>query len=249
MVDKYFKERRTIRKYSDKEIEESLIDEMLEAAMYAPNTGNMQLYSVIVTRSEEGKRQLASTHFNQPASTGCSVLLTFCADFNRFEHWCRVSDAIPGYNNFQAFSWALIDATIFAQQFCTIAEMSGLGCCYLGTTTYNAPQIAEILSLPERVVPVVTIAVGYPDDVAMRSDRLPLQAIKHSEKYHNYSDDSIHSVYSKKESLVENQGFVSENGKATLAQVFTDIRYTKEANEHFSKIFLDFIEKQGFTIR
>ncbi len=245
-IPQYFLDRRTVRRFSDRAVDMSMITEMLGAAAQAPNTGNMQLYSAVVTVSPETIKALAPAHFNQPASVGCAAMVTFCADFNRFEHWCRVSDAAPGYDNFQAFIWAVIDATIFAQQFCTIAEQSGLGCCYLGTTTYNAPQIAGILDLPNRVVPVVTIALGWPDGEAPKCDRLPVDSIVHIEKYKDYSDDDIRDIYSYKESLPENKNFVSENGKETLAQVFTDVRYKKSDNEYFSKLYRDFIGEQGF---
>lgn len=247
---RYFNTRRTVRRYTDAQVPEELLSEMIAAAAQAPNTGNMQLYSVVVTRTAEGKARLAPAHFNQPSATSSgSVLLTFCADFNRFEHWCKVGDASTGYDNFQAFSWAVIDASIFAQQFCTIAEMNGLGCCYLGTTTYNAPEIARVLSLPSRVVPVTTIAVGYPvDDDTPMSDRLPLEAIMHKEVYRDFSDDDIRRIYALKESLDENRRFVAENGKQTLAQVYTDVRYTREANEHFSRLYLDFITSCGFKL-
>lgn len=142
--------------------------------------------------------------------------------------------------------WGVIDTVIFAQQFVTIAELNGLGTCYLGTVTYNAPRIAEILDLPARVVPVATVTVGYPAGEASASDRLPVSGIVHAEKYHDYSESDIDSLYSAKEALPESAKFIAENGKETLAQVFTDIRYKKEDNEYFSKIFADFIKKQGF---
>lgn len=248
MTMEFYSTRRTVRNFSDRPVDPKLLDEMLEAAAHAPNTGNMQLYSVIVTRDEACRRALAPAHFSQPASTGCQVMLTFCADFNRFEHWCRISDAVPGYGNFQSFVWAVIDTAIFAQQFCTIAEQHGLGCCYLGTTTYNAPAIADLLELPDRVVPVVTLAVGYPEGEAPLSDRLPLSAIVHSERYRDYSDDDIREEYSYKESLPESARFIKENGKQTLAQVFTDVRYAANDNEHFSKLYHDFIESSGFKL-
>ena len=175
-------------------------------------------------------------------------MLTFCADFNRFVKWCEVSDAVPGYDNFQSFMTAVLDVTIFAQQFCTIAEMQGYGCCYLGTTTYNAPQIAEALNLPDRVVPVTTITLGVPDGDAPTSDRLPIEAILHKELYVDYDDDTIKSLYAEKEAREDSKNFVAENNKQTLAQVFTDVRYTKEANEVFSKIYFDFIKSKGFEL-
>lgn len=242
----YFNTRRTVRRYLDKKVPEELIESLLESASHAPTTGNMQLYSVILTRDDERKKLLAPAHFNQPSVTGCSVLLTFCADFNRFVHWCEVSDAKPGYDNFQSFMTAVLDTALFAQQFCTLAEMNGLGCCYLGTTTYNAPQIAEVLGLPSLVVPVTTLTVGYPDGEAPVSDRIPVQGIMHVERYNDYSDSSVKDLYAEKEAREDSRQFVAENGKQSLAQVFTDVRYTKDANEHFSKVYRDFIESKGF---
>ena len=84
MTMEFYSTRRTVRNFSDRPVDPKLLDEMLEAAAHAPNTGNMQLYSVIVTRDEACRRALAPAHFSQPASTGCQVMLTFCADFNLF---------------------------------------------------------------------------------------------------------------------------------------------------------------------
>lgn len=248
MIDKYFTDRATVRDFSDREVSPVLINEMLEAAAYAPTNGNMQLYSVIVTRDGARKRLLAPTHFSQPASVGANVLLTFCADFNRFVKWCEASDAKPGYDNFQSFMSAVFDTIILAQQFCTIAEKEGLGTCYLGTTAYNAPQIAEILELPERVVPVITVALGYPASEPQKSDRIPASAFIHDEVYKDYTPESIKEIYAEKESREDSRQFIEENGKQTLAQVFTDVRYPKDTNEIFSKIYLDFIRKQRFDI-
>lgn len=242
----FFLTRRTIRRYSDREVSDKELSEMLREASQAPTTGNMQLYSVVVTRSDEGKRRLAPAHFNQPTVEGCNVVLTFCADYNRFVKWCEASDARPGYNNFQSFMTAVIDTVIFAQQFNTIAELRGLGCCYLGTTTYNAPMIAEVLNLPAMVVPVVTLTVGHPADQGEISDRLPIESIVHHEAYNDFSPAEVKEFYKDKESRDDSRRFVEENGKQTLAQVFTDIRYTREASETFSKIYYDFIAAAGY---
>lgn len=246
-INPYFTGRRTVRNY-DASIDLSLEDitTMLEAASQAPNTGNMQLYSVVVTRDEEIRRALSPAHFGQPSIMSAQAVLTFCVDFNRFEKWCRLRNAEPGYDNFQAFMWGVIDTIIFAQQFVTIAEMNGLGTCYLGTVTYNAPMIAAVLDLPERVVPVATVTVGYPAADTSKSDRLPIKGIVHSEKYHDYSPADIDELYAAKEALPDSAKFIAENGKETLAQVFTDVRYKREDNEYFSKVFSDFIKKQGF---
>lgn len=237
----FFANRRTIRQYTSQNVSDEMLNQLLLEASHAPTTGNMQLYSVIVTRSEEMKKQLAPCHFNQPQATGCSVLLTFCADFNRFTKWCEQRGAKPGYDNLQSLVTAAIDTVAFAQQFVTAAEMKGLGCCYLGTTTYNAPDIAKILGLPTRVVPLVTISVGYPADNGREDGRLPLQAIIHSERYHDYSPSDIDNLYAEKEAREDSKQYVAENGKQTLAQVFTDVRYTRVANEHFSDVLKNYL--------
>lgn len=248
MNTEYFKNRKTIRIYSNREIEDDLLKSIIEQAMRAPTTGNMQLYSVVITKDSAMKERLSPTHFNQPTVKNCQNLLTICADFNRFNRWCELSNAKPGYNNFQSFLTATIDAIIFAQQIVTIAEMNGIGTCYLGTVTYNAPQIAEILELPKNVVPVACLALGYPQAEPKQCERLPVEAIMHNEKYRKDSDTDILEFFKSKDQFEPNQKFITENNKETLAQVFTDVRYTRQANETFSKILLDFISSQDFKI-
>lgn len=246
MIDS-LKERRSIRKYASDPVDDSLLNELLEAASRASTTGNMQLYSVVVTRSDEGKKQLAPLHFNQPMIANAPVVLTFCADYNRFTKWCKQRNADPGYDNFHAFLTATIDALLFAQTFCVAAESKGLGICYLGTTTYTADKLTELLHLPELVIPLTTITVGFPESVpAVQQDRLPLDSIIHSERYRDYSPQDIDAIYAYKESLVDSRKFIEENCKETLAQVYTDVRYTRKDNELISEMFRKLLEKQGF---
>ncbi len=240
------KNRRTIRKYTEQDIPSTLLDSLLDEAFRASTMGNMQLYSVVVTRDIEMKKKLAPAHFNQPMVTSAPVVLTFCADFNRFSLWCRQRKAEPGYNNFISFLNAATDALLVTQNFCTLAEEEGLGICYLGTTIYDPEQIIRILELPELVVPVATITVGYPDEHPAQPDRLPLRGIVHEETYKNYTPEMIDDIYAYKESLPENRHFVEINHTETLAQIFTDIRYKKSDNESMSENLLKVIRKQGF---
>ncbi|MCM1110385.1 MAG: nitroreductase family protein [Clostridium sp.] len=248
MEDNYFLDRRTVRRYISRPVSDSLLEELIEKASHAPTTGNMQLYSVVATRDPEMKRRLAPAHFGQPSVEGASVVLTFCADLNRFVRWCELRGAQPGYDNFQAFTWALLDTALFAQQFCVAAETAGLGCCYLGTTTYNAPQIAELLELPELVVPVTTLTVGYPAEQPEDCGRLPVGGILHRERYRDYTPEQIDEIYREKEERSDSRRFVEENNKSNLAEVFTDIRYRREDNEYFSRVYADFIRQAGFQI-
>lgn len=238
--------RTTIRKYRQQDVADELLNELLETACRASTVGNMQTYSVVVTRDAERKAKLAPAHFNQPMVQGAPVVLTICIDLRRFSLWCKQRKAVPGYDNFEWFVTGAVDALLMAQTFCVAAEKAGLGICYLGTTTYNPDKIIEALQLPELVFPITTITVGYPDEKPMQTDRLPLEAIVHQETYRDYTPEVIDGLYAYKESLPENVRFVKENNKETLAQVFTDVRYTKEASEAMSKVLYEAMKKQGF---
>ena len=237
---------RTIRKYSDQPVDDHLLKLILEAGCRASTTGNMQVYSIVVTRDNAMKEKLAPLHFNQPMVKTAPVVLTFCADFNRFNQWCEARQANPGYDNFLSFTTAAIDALLVAQNVAVAAESQGLGICYLGTTTYMAHQLIELLQLPKGVVPVTTITMGWPDGMPEQIDRLPLEAVVHYETYTDFTPERLDAIYREKEARADNRKFVAENGKESLAQVFTDVRYKKADNVAFSKMFLEVLAKQGF---
>lgn len=238
--------RRTIRKYQSQDVSAELLNDLFESAFRASTVGNMQTYSVVVTRDAERKAKLAPAHFNQPMVQEAPVVLTFCIDLHRFSEWCNMRNAQPGYNNFEWFVTGAIDALLAAQTFCVAAEEKGLGICYLGTTTYNPEMIIEALELPELVFPITTITLGWPAETPALTDRLPLEAIVHAETYHDYTAEDIDRIYAYKESLQENKRFVEENHKDTLAQVFTDVRYTKKDSEAMSEKLWKAMKKQGF---
>ena len=239
-------DRRTIRKYSAEPVDDKLLNELLLIGCRTSTTGNMQVYSIIITRDYDKKLELSPAHFNQKMITEAPVILTFCADFNRFNKWCLLNKAVPGYDNFLSFMTASIDALLVAQTVCIAAESKGLGICYLGTTTYNAHKIIKVLELPKGVIPVTTVTIGWPAEFPAQVDRLPLDAVIHMETYKDYSSKDIKKYYREKEERKDSQQFVIENNKETLAQVFTDVRYKKADNVYFSKILLQVLKDQGF---
>lgn len=238
--------RKTIRKYSDKIVSDELLNKLLEEAEHTPTMGNLQLYSVVVTRSKNGKEALAPAHFNQPMVTGAPVVLTICADFRRTSTWAENRKAIPGYDNFLSFINASADALLYTQSLCNLAEDKGLGTCYLGTTVYMPQMIINALKLPKLVFPIATITLGWPAEEPNISDRLPIEAIIHYEHYEDYTPEKIDKFYNEKENIEENIHFVEINKKETLAQIFTDIRYTKKDNEAMSKGMIDALKGQDF---
>jgi nitroreductase len=238
---------RSHRKFDDKPIPEPVMREILEAAVRASNTGNMQIYSIVVTTDAALRARLAPCHFNQPAAHA-PALVTFCADVRRFSRWCELRGARPGYDNFVWFMSAATDALLASQNLALEAEAHGLGICYLGTTFYNAPEIGEILQLPSGVVPVMTVSVGYPAaaDVPL-TDRLPLEAVVHTDVYHDPTDAQIEAFWAEREASEETAALLAANDLPNLARIFTDRRYKEADNRAFSKKYFDELVRKGFV--
>lgn len=237
---------RSIRHYDSKPVPEDMLQTILTAATRGATCGNMQLYSIIVNKDEEFKKQVAPLHFNQSAVIEAPVILTFCADFHRFIQWCNMRNATPGYNNMQSYTWAVVDAVIAAQNAVIAAEAMGLGTCYMGTVTYNVKPLCQLYHLPQHVVPVACITIGYPAEQPELTDRLPVEAVVHSEIYHDYSADDINRLYSEKENSEFTKQLLQENQLDNLAQIFTQRRYTKADNEHFAQELVEFLIDQDF---
>lgn len=248
MIDAISKHR-SVRHFDDKAIPHEVMQQLLEAAIRASNTGNMQIYSIIVTQDKATLSALAPCHFNQPASTSAPALVTFCADVHRFSRWCIQRGAEPAYENFAWFLNGTIDALLASENFALEANATGLGICYLGTTTYNAADIIRILELPRGVIPVATIAVGYPaasEQGRELTPRLPLEAVVHYDTYHDYTPEQIDELWHERENSDETAALIQENDLPNLARIFTDRRYTKADNLHFTKQYMDALRMQGF---
>jgi hypothetical protein len=157
--------------------------------------------------------------------------------------------AEPGYDNFVWFLSAMTDAVLASQNLVLQAEAHGLGICYLGTTFYNAPEISEILQLPEGVIPVMAVSCGYPDPAAGEvplTDRLPLEAVVHRNVYRDPTDDEIAGAWAAREASPETAQLLAANDLPNLARIFTERRYKGDDNRHFSRKYFDELVKKGF---
>ena len=175
---------RSIRKYKSTPIPSEVLERILECGCRASNTGNMQLYSIVVTQDPNLKQQLSQLHFGQGSSA--PVFLTLCVDINRYHHWCRLRGCDEPYGNLLWLMSGTVDASLCAQNICIAAEAEGLGFCYLGTVLYNTAAIAELLELPHGVMPVITLSMGYPD-AKTQSDIM-------RERHHENPLDRVQSV-------------------------------------------------------
>lgn len=245
---------RSIRKYRSDPIPDELLQDILRAATRASTSGNMQTYSIIVTKDEDRKRQLWEYHYRQDMILQAPVLLTFCADWNRMNLWCRLSDAEPGFDNFLSFLVAFADAMIAAQNAALAAEETGLGICYMGTTLGCTPQLIDFFGLPEDTFPATTLVVGYADEDPEPRARLPMEGIVHRETYEDFPEERVRDTYLSREtegwnrymSFPELAQRIAGSGVENLAQIYTQLKYRKKDNEDVSAELLVGLARQGF---
>ncbi len=253
IIDEMHKHR-SIRRYKPDPLPDELLNTILEAGIRASSSGNMQTYSIIVTRDRALREALYEPHMEQDMVLDAPVLLTFCADFHRMRRWLKVSHAPDSFDNFMSFMVAAIDAVLVSQNVALAAESFGLGICYMGSTLANCDQIGRLLELPASVVPVAGFSLGYPDEDPPPRDRLPLAGLVHQETYHDYSDDEIREIYRERDekgwerymSFPALRARIEGSGVENLAQIYTVLKYTRESHQGYSKNVLDYLAAQDF---
>lgn len=245
---------RSIRRFRPDPVAADVLQRVLEAGVRASSSGNMQSYSIIVTRDRALREQLYEPHMEQDMVLEAPVLLTFCADFHRMRQWLRVSDAEDNFDNFMSFMIATIDAVLVSQNVALAAEAEGLGICYMGSTLANCDRIGRVLRVPEGVVPVAGFVLGHPAEAPALRDRLPLTGLVHDETYGAYDEERIRDVYRDREvagweRYMANPRLrrkVEASGVHNLAQLYTTVKYTRESHRAFSRTVLRYLAEQDF---
>lgn len=152
------RERRSIRKFKPQKVPIREIEELLEAARWAPSGGNAQpLRFVIVTEREtiEALKMVSPGLFGEPPA-----IIVMC--FNK--------DRIQSASEFH-----YVDLGTALQNLLLMAYAKGLGCCPIAS--FDAEAVAELLSLPSQIQPVLLVILGYPDEHPSPPRRLPLNEL------------------------------------------------------------------------
>jgi len=251
---------RSIRRFKPDPLDQGLVEEVLQQAIAgSSSSGNLNTYSVVLTRDQTRKVRLCEMHFGQPMIREAPLLITFCADTYRTRRWLKLRGARDNFNNFEGFLVAAFDAIILAQTAALGFESRGLGICYLGTTLDSCDRIADFLSLPETCFPVTSLVVGVPDEDPAKRDRLPLRAYLHEEQYHHLSDDELLGLYADREvsgwnryrSLGDEMAAEMERlGITSLAQFYTsELKYSPERMLESSRRLRDLLAAKRFDER
>ena len=155
-------DRKSVRVYENRPVEDSVKRAVLEAAIQAPSAGNMALYTVLDITDPEMKRKLSVSCDNQPFIATAPVVLIFCADYRRwYDVFCAHVEEVRKPDMGDLFL-AQADTLIAAQNAVVAAHSLGLGSCYIGDITENFEYHKELLNLPQYVVPTAMLVMGYP---------------------------------------------------------------------------------------
>jgi nitroreductase len=175
--------RRTCRRYLGKDVAPDLLDALLDVAFAASSKSDYQQASVIVVADDARRQRIAALAPAMPWIASAPAFLVVCADARRLERVCAVRNR-PGPNrNLEALFNATVDAALVMQTFILAAETVGLGCCPISVIRNRLPDVRAILSLPERVLPVAGLCVGYPAGAGTISRRLPRRLTRHRDTY------------------------------------------------------------------
>lgn len=191
--------RRSVRHFDERSIPDAVVDKLLDAAANAPSGGNIQPLSVIVVKERHHREALAEVVGRQPWVANAPMSLVFCIDFARVKRWASLSGvAFRGQNALSVFLIAYADVMCAAQNVVVLAEELGLGSVYVGTVQSCVDEARSLLGLPELVLPVMVLSVGYARSVPSSIPKLPRSVISHSETYRADTDDAIRRAFTDK---------------------------------------------------
>ncbi|MBN1232154.1 MAG: nitroreductase family protein [Candidatus Coatesbacteria bacterium] len=231
--------RASCRNFQDKEIEEDVQKYILKAGIHTPSGGNLQPYSIIKIQSRDNRARIAEL-CGQEFMARAPVHLLFCIDWHRLERWAVLEKAPFSAHRSMIHFWiSFQDTLISAQNICTAADSLGLGSVYIGTITSLLDELRELLSLPEKVFPVVLLCLGYPSKYPEPRRKLAMSAIVHNEKYNELSDSDLLKAFNEK--YEEQKIPINDDNMETMYEVCKAIH-----GEAFADNCIKSIKQRGY---
>lgn len=196
-IIKLLKNHRSIRKYKEKEIDESLLNSIIEAGQQAPSSSFVQAYTIIRVKDKKIREEIYKLSGEQPYILSAPEFLMFCPDLNRLKLSCELNGTTMKEGNTESFIIATVDTAIMAQNIMIAAESVGLGGVYIGSVRNNPDKISKLLNLPDNIYPAIGMCLGYPDQNPETKPRLPLKVVLKQDKYNDEKDKEQIKEYDK----------------------------------------------------
>jgi len=239
------------RKYSKKNISDEQIEIILDAAVSAGNSGNRQVYSILVIDDEK----LLKKYFY-----GGNKALVFLIDFNRWINLARhlKLDIASSIDGLRGFTISSMDAMLAAQNAAIAAKSLGIESLF--TTSLhrgNFKDIYEQLNLPEKYCfPFLSLALGYSDESKSPHKGRVKDGVIHYGKYKQMTSNELEKQIQEYDDEKNHLGFTSrENWEKAGFQHYLEFYFTKWAKSQpideirsFYQVLTDsgFLEAQTF---
>ncbi|MBW1734334.1 MAG: nitroreductase family protein [Deltaproteobacteria bacterium] len=171
------KERRSIRKYQDRDVPEETLKQILEAVQWSPSWANTQCWEVIVVKDPAVKEELQGTLIKNPATKAmvqAPVVLVLCGKL-------KSSGYYNGKVTTKFGDWFMFDLGIANQSLCLAAWDQGLGTVIVGL--FDHDKARKILGVPEGYEVVSMIPMGYPAKDPQPPKRREINDFTHYDKF------------------------------------------------------------------
>ncbi len=191
-------DRKSVRAFTDEEIPEEAVRQILLSAAQAPTAGNQQLYTVLRITDPEKKHRLSISCDNQPFIERAKLVLVFCADCLKWYRAYQEAGCEPRLPGPGDLLLSVSDANIAAQNAVTAAWSLGIGSCYIGDIMENREVQQEILSLPRYVFPAAMVVFGYPTEQQKSREkpaRFELSCIVQENEYHEHTGEELRGMF------------------------------------------------------
>lgn len=238
---------RSVRKFKKKPLTNEQIEAIVRCAQSASTSSFIQAYTIIGVTDMDKKQKLAELSGGQSYVAENGHFFVFCADLYRHQVIGEIEggDVIPSLESTEKFMVTLVDTALAAQNAAIAAESMGLGICYIGGIRNHLEEVKTLLQIPERVIPLFGMAVGYPDQETAQKPRLPLRHV-YQENVYNSDKEKI------KKDLEEYNKVVTNYYKERTGGVRQDT-WTGQMSNMLSKrvrmYMKDFVEKQKMDLR
>jgi FMN reductase (NADPH) len=199
----------SIRRFSKDPVEESVLDKILLAGQRSPSPGGFQVYSLLVVNDAEKLSRISET-IRQRFITESPVFILVCVDIRRFR--AMLDSLGHDYHlkhgkGLYAKLFSVVEASIVAQSMATAALFLGLGSCFVGAVFYAMKEISEVLDLPQGVIPLVGLCLGYPDESPPLRPRWPLKVLVHRNKYRETTREEVDDYLRVADEMMERERY------------------------------------------
>jgi nitroreductase/FMN reductase [NAD(P)H] len=175
--------RRVHRRYLARDVEPGLLRMLCACALSAPSKSDLQQADIVIIRNKATRDAIGALLPDMPWLPTAPVFLVFLANGRRLPQVAKMRGKPFPNDHLDLFFNASVDAAIVLATFLRAADAAGLGCCPISVIRDHAAKISAVLELPEKVVPVAGMCVGWPADDGVLSPRLPLSTTVHEELF------------------------------------------------------------------